>query len=173
MESLSATKIERMIYVIRGQKVMLDTDLADLYEIPTGRMNEQVKRNLERFPSDFMYQLTKEEFEQLRELTDPTGERWKGRRYSPLVFTECGVAMLSSVLSSPRAISVNISIMRTFVRLRSFLSMETTLTDKVGRLEKDTTELFKVVFLRLDNLEKGLPSLPKDRKKIGLSNGNK
>lgn len=172
MEISHPKQIENLIYVIRGQKVMLDKDLADLYEISTGRMNEQVKRNLDRFPHDFMFQLTKEEFEQLRELTDPNGERWKGRRYSPLVFTECGVAMLSSVLSSPRAISVNISIMRTFVRLRSFLSMETTLVDKAGRLEKDTTELFKVVFLRLDNLEQGLPTHPKDRKKIGLSKEN-
>jgi len=169
MEITHPTQIEKLIYVFRGQKVMLDTDLADLYQIPTGRMNEQVKRNLDRFPPDFMFQLTKEEFEQLRELTDTSGERWKGRRYSPLVFTECGVAMLSSVLGSPRAISVNISIMRTFVRLRSFLSMETTLADKVGRLEKDTTELFKVVFLRLDNVEQVLPTHSQDRKKIGLS----
>lgn len=169
MDITTPSQIERMIYVIRGQKVMLDVDLATLYEIPTGRMNEQVKRNPDRFPADFMFQLTKSEFEELRELTDPTGEKWKGRRYSPLVFTECGVAMLSSVLTTPRAISVNISIMRTFVRLRSFLAMETTLTEKVGRLEKTTNELFKIVFERLDNLEEGLPSHPKDRKRIGLN----
>lgn len=159
-----------MIYVIRGQKVMLDVDLATLYEIPTGRMNEQVKRNHDRFPPDFIFQLTKKEFEELRELTDLTGEKWKGRRYTPFVFTECGVAMLSSVLSTKRAIAVNISIMRTFVRLRSFLAMETTITDKVGKLEKATNELFKIVFERLDDLEEGLPCHPKDRKKIGLNN---
>ncbi len=170
MEITSPSQIESMIYVLRNQKVMLDTDLANLYEIPTGRMNEQVKRNLDRFPPDFMFQLTKDEYEQLRELNDPSGERWRMRRSLPLAFTECGVAMLSSVLASPRAISVNIAIMRTFVRLRSFLSMETTLQEQVGLLERDTTELFKVVFQRLDHLERGLPHLPKNRKKIGLSN---
>lgn len=169
MENISPTQIENMIYVIRGQKVMLDSDLADLYEIPTGRMNEQVKRNLDRFPPDFMFQLTDEEYADLLTLTEFKHEGRGGRRKLPFVFTECGVAMLSSVLSSPRAIAMNISIMRTFVRLRSFLSMETTLADKVGRLERDTTELFKVVFTRLDSLEGGLPSLPKDRKRIGLS----
>jgi hypothetical protein len=169
MEITSPTQIENMIYVIRGQKVMLDSDLAVLYEIPTSRLNEQVKRNPDRFPPDFMFQLTEKEFEELQSLTEFKQEGRGGRRKLPLVFTEFGVAMLSSVLSGPRAISVNISIMRTFVKLRSFLSMETTLADKVGRLEKTTNHLFKVVFERLDTLEGGLPSLPKDRKKIGLS----
>lgn len=163
------SQIEKMIYIIRGQKVMLDSDLAELYEIPTGRLNEQVKRNLERFPSDFMFQLSDKEFDDLQNLNEFKHEGRGGRRKMPLVFTECGVAMLSSVLNSPRAISVNISIMRTFVKLRSFLSMETTLNDKVGKLEKSTNHLFKIVFERLDTLEEGLPSHPKDRKKIGLS----
>ena len=171
MEITSPTQIENMIYVIRGQKVMLDSDLAILYEISTSRLNEQVKRSLDRFPADFMFQLTYKEFDELQSLTEFRKEGRGGRRKLPLVFTECGVAMLSSVLSSPRAISVNISIMRTFVKLRSFLSMETTLADKVGRLEKTTNHLFKVVFERLDTLEEGLPSLPKERKKIGLSLG--
>lgn len=161
--------IEKMIYVLRDQKVMLDSDLAELYEIPTGRLNEQVRRNLERFPSDFMFQLSDKEFSEFRKLNEFKNEGRGGRRKLPLVFTECGVAMLSSVLNSPSAISVNISIMRTFVKLRSFLSMETTLTDKVGKLEKSTNHLFKVVFERLDNLESGLPSHSKDRKKIGLN----
>jgi hypothetical protein len=169
MEISNPTQIENMIYVVRGQKVMLDSDLAELYEIPTSRMNEQVKRNLDRFPPDFMFQLTDEEYADLLNLIEFKHEGRGGRRKLPFVFTECGVAMLSSVLSSPRAISVNISIMRTFVRLRSFLSMETTPADKVDRLEKDTAELFKGVFTRLDNLEGGLPSLSKHRKKIGLS----
>lgn len=158
-----------MIYVIRGQEVMLDSDLAELYEIPTSRMNEQVKRNLERFPTDFMFQITENEFDELRSLASESGEQWGGRRKLPLVFTECGVAMLSSVLSSQRAISINISIMRTFVRLRSFLSMETTISDRVGKLEKSTNQLFKIVFEQLDSLEEGLPEHPKDRKKIGLT----
>lgn len=172
MEITNPSQIERMIYIIRGQKVMLDSDLAELYEIPTGRMNEQVKRNLERFPSDFMFQLTEMEFNELQNLMELKKEGRGGRRKMPLVFTECGVAMLSSVLSSSRAISVNITIMRTFVRLRSFLAMETTFSVKVGRLEKSTNHLFKVVFERLDALEEGLPEHPKDRKKIGLTPGN-
>jgi ORF6N domain len=132
-------------------------------------MNEQVKRNLDRFPSDFMFQLTEKEFVELQSLNEFKQEGRGGRRKLPLVFTECGVAMLSSVLNSPRAISVNISIMRIFVKRRSFLSLETNLANKVGKLEKTTTHLFKVVFERLDTLERGQPSLPKDRKKIGLS----
>ena len=138
MEITNPSQIERMIYIIRGQKVMLDSDLAELYEISTGRMNEQVKRNLERFPSDFMFQLTEAEFNELQNLMAQKKEGRGGRRKMPLVFTECGVAMLSSVLSSSRAISVNITIMRTFVRLRSFLAMDTTVSEKVGRLEKST-----------------------------------
>jgi hypothetical protein len=172
MEITNSSQIERMIYIIRGQKVMLDSDLAELYEISTGRMNEQVKRNLERFPSDFMFQLTEVEFNELQNLMAQKREGRGGRRKMPLVFTECGVAMLSSVLSSSRAISVNITIMRTFVRLRSFLAMDTTVAEKVGRLEKSTNHLFKVVFERLDALEEGLPEHPKDRKKIGLTSGN-
>lgn len=171
MDNLSPTKIERMIYVIRGQKVMLDSDLAELYHVPTGRMNEQVKRNLDRFPPDFMFQMTEEEFEQLRKMVDPADEKWGGRRYLPYAFTECGVAMLSSVLSSKQAISVNISIMRTFVRLRSFLAMESNLTEKVGRLEQTTNHLFKVVFERLDALEEvDIPKYehPADRPRIGF-----
>jgi len=168
MQNLTPTKIEKMIYFIRGQKVMLDSDLADLYEVPTKRMNEQVKRNLDRFPTDFMFQLTEEEFEQLRKAIDPLGERWGGRRYFPFVFSECGIAMLSSVLNSPRAISVNISIMRTFVRLRSFLAMESGLAEKMDKLELNTNHLFKVVFERLDSLEETLPEHPRDRKRIGL-----
>lgn len=169
METINSSQIEKMIYIVRGQKVMFDSDLAELYEIPTGRLNEQVKRNLERFPSDFMFQLSDEEFDAFQKLNEFKSEGRGGRRTKPLVFTECGVAMLSSVLNSPRAISVNISIMRTFVKLRSFLSMETTLTDRVGKLEKTTNHLFKVVFERLDNLEESLPSHPNDRKKIGLN----
>jgi len=142
-----------MIFIIRDQKVMLDSDLAKLYEISTSRMNEQIKRNLDRFSTDFMFQLSKNEFEEISKRVDPNGESWGGRRKLPLVFTECGVAMLSSVLNSPRAISVNITIMRTFVRLRSFLAMETTLNERVGKLEKNTNQLFKIVFERLDTLD--------------------
>lgn len=169
MNTITIPAIERMIYVIRGQKVMLDSDLAELYEVETRAFNQAVKRNQSRFPEDFMFQLTDTEFDELQSLTKSRSEGRGGRRKLPFVFTESGVAMLSSVLTSERAAQVNISIIRTFVKLRSFLAMEGTLTEKVGILEKSTNHLFKVVFERLDNLEEGLPSLPKERKKIGLS----
>ena len=170
MSEMSLMKIEKMIYLMRGQKVMLDSDLAQLYEVPTKVFNQAVKRNHERFPDDFMFQLTEKEFEGLKILTD-TGESYGGRRYLPMAFTECGVAMLSSVLTSNRAAQVNISIMRTFIKLRSFLAMESGLVERVGKLEKSTNNLFKVVFERLDSVEStDLPKYehPHDRKRIGL-----
>lgn len=167
MSETNLVKIEKMIYVIRGQKVMLDSDLATLYEVETRTFNQAVKRNLDRFPEDFMFQLAEEEYETLKNAIGKDGT-YGGRRYLPMVFTECGVAMLSSVLTSSRAAQVNISIMRTFIKLRSFLAMESSLAERVGKLEKSTNQLFKVVFERLDDLEDGLPNHPKDRKRIGL-----
>ena len=167
MNPVTIHGIEKMIYIIRGQKVMLDSDLATLYEVPTKVFNQAIRRNLERFPEDFMFQLTDSEFEELKSLMG-TSESYGGRRHLPKVFTECGVAMLSSVLTSSRAAQVNISIMRTFIKLRSFLAMESSLAERVGKLEKSTNHLFKVVFERLDGLEEGLPDHPKDRKRIGL-----
>lgn len=117
-------KIEAMIYSIRGQKVMLDSDLAQLYGVETGALNRQVKRNINRFPSDFMFQLSKIEDESLRCQIGISNEVKGGRRYLPYVFTENGVAMLSSVLSSERAVEINISIMRIFTKLRSFHALE-------------------------------------------------
>ncbi len=171
MSEMSLVKIEEMIYVFRGQKVMLDSDLAELYGVETKRLNEQVNRNLERFPEDFMFQLSPEEYESLRSQFATSKKGKGGRRYQPLVFTENGVAMLSSVLNSSKAIQVNISIMRIFVKLRSFLAMETGVAERVGKFEKSTNHLFKVVFERLDALEES--ELPKyehshDRKRIGL-----
>lgn len=159
--------IEKIIYLIRGQKVMLDSDLAKLYEVSTKVFNQAIKRNLDRFPEDFMFQLTDTEFEELKSHISGTGN-YGGRRYLPMVFTECGVAMLSSVLTSGRAAQVNISIMRTFIKLRSFLAMESSLVQQVGKLERSTNQLFRIVFERLDNLEEELPIHPKDRRKIGL-----
>lgn len=160
--------IEAMIYSIRGNRVMLDSDLAKLYGVETKRLNEQVRRNSDRFPPDFMFKLSSEEFEVLKShfATSKTGSG--GKQKQPLVFTENGVAMLSGVLNSKRAIQVNITIMRTFTKLRSFLAMESSLKDEVGSLKKNTNQLFKIVFERLDDLEVALPEHPKDRKKIGL-----
>lgn len=117
------------INIIRGQKVMLDEDLAELYEVQTKRLNEQVKRNKDRFPSDFMFQLTKEEFENLK--SQFATSSWGGRRILPYTFTEHGVLMLSSVLKSKRAIKVNIQIMRIFTKMRKLLMSQKDLTLKV------------------------------------------
>jgi len=129
--------IERKIYLIRGEKVMLDSDLAVLYEVETFNLNKAVKRNIDRFPEDFMFQLTKEEADSLRfQIGMSKTEGRGGRRYLPYVFTEQGVAMLSTVLNSERAVKVNIEIMRTFVRLRQMLASNAELSRKLQALEK-------------------------------------
>lgn len=129
------TSIERKIFVIRGQNVMLDRDLAELYGVPTKRLNEQVRRNIKRFPEDFMFQLTRSEARSLRS-QNATLKRGRHSKYLPYVFTEQGVAMLSSVLTSERAMQVNVAIMRTFVRLRRMLSAHKELACKLAELEK-------------------------------------
>src|SRR3989337_836613 len=150
--------------MIRGQKVMLDVDLAAIYGVTTKRLNEQVRRNLRRFPSDFMFQLTSEEAESLRSQI-ATSKRG-GRRYLPYVFTEQGVAMLSSVLNSERAIEVNILIMRAFVKLREMLATHKDLAKKLEGMEKNYDEQFKVVFEAIYELMK--PPEPK-KKQIGVN----
>ena len=119
--SISVQLIERRIYLIRGQKVMIDFDLAELYGVPTKRLNERISRNKKRFPEDFMFRLTKEETESLRSQFATSNRGRGGRRYLPYAFTEQGVAMLSTVLNSEQAIAVNITIMRAFVKLRQML----------------------------------------------------
>jgi hypothetical protein len=159
MTEVSLSKIEKMIYVIRGQKVMLDSDLAELYSVETKAFNRQVSRNEIRFPPDFMFRLTSEEHEFLRCQIGTSNIGRGGRRYLPLVFTEGGVAMLSSVLSSDRAAVVNISIIRTFIKRRSFLAMENSLVEKIDKMEQGKNKLFKVVFERLDAVEDATPVL--------------
>lgn len=170
MNSQELSQIKNMIYIVRQQRVMLDSDLANLYGVETKRLNEAVKRNISRFPPDFMFQLNTPEFEILRSQFATSSGEHGGRRALPYVFTECGVAMLSSALKSERAAQVNIAIMRTFVKLRSFLAIESTLSEKISNLEKDTHQLFKVVFQRLDGLEHTLPNHSKNRKRIGIKN---
>ncbi|RLA66974.1 MAG: ORF6N domain-containing protein [Epsilonproteobacteria bacterium] len=160
--------IESMIYIIRGQKVMLDSDLAKLYEVETKALKRAVRRNIERFPHDFMYELTKEELENWRYQFGTSNKEKMGLRIPPFAFTEQGVTMLSSVLKSSKAIQVNISIVRIFIKMRKLLLSEESLTDRMGKLEKGTDKLFRVVFERLDKLENDAPVLPKRRKRIGL-----
>lgn len=127
-------QIERAIHVIRGQRVMLDSDLANLYGVPTKVLLQAVKRNLDRFPHDFAYQLTEQEFINLRSQIVTSSLGHGGRRYPPWVFTEQGVAMLSSALNSPTAIRVNVEIMRAFVRLRRLLATPGELVEQLQRL---------------------------------------
>lgn len=138
--------IERKIYLIRGKKVMLDFDLAVLYEVETKNLNRAINRNSQRFPSDFMFKLSQLEADSLRCQIGTSNIGRGGRRYLPYAFTEQGVAMLSGILRSDRAIQVNIAIMRTFVKLREILSTHEKLAKKLYELESKYDEKFAVVF---------------------------
>lgn len=139
-------RIAQKIYRIRGQKVMLDSDLAELYDVETKTLNRAVKRNLTRFPEDFMFQLTPEEHENLRYQIGTSSSEYGGRRYLPYAFTEQGIAMLSSVLRSERAVEVNIAIMRTFVKMRELMASHAELARKIEAMEKKYDEQFQDVF---------------------------
>ncbi len=127
--------VERCIRIVRGMKVILDKDLAELYQVTTGRLNEQVKHNIERFPSDFMFRLTREEAKFLRSQF-ATLKRGEHIKYFPYAFTELGVAMLSSVLHSDRAVQMNIYIMRAFIKLREIMAKDAEVAEKIKELEK-------------------------------------
>ena len=164
MTSLALQKtIEQKILLIRGKKVMLDKDLAMLYEVPTKRLNEQVKRNIERFPEDFMFQLTKREKAEVVANCD----HLKTLKFSPQLpyaFTEQGVAMLSSVLNSKRAIMANIQIMRTFTKIRELLATHKDLQRKIEDMESKYDQQFKAVFEAIRQLlEPPIPEKPKGR----------
>jgi len=154
-------RIERRIYLFRGQKVMLDTDLAALYAVTVSRLNEAVKRNLERFPPDFMFRLTRVESTSLTSQSAISNRRG-GRRTPPYAFTQEGVAMLSSVLRSHRAIAVNIQIMRVFVRLRELLASHADLRRKIEDMEKKYDHQFSAVFDAIRQLM--APPAPKCRR---------
>jgi hypothetical protein len=159
---VSVQLIEQRIYVIRGDKVMLDSDLAELYEVDTRSLVQAVKRNSARFPTDFMFQLTTEEHESLRSQIVISNAGRGGRRYPPYAFTEQGIAMLSSVLNSERAIQVNIAIMRAFVKLREMISSDEDLAKKLTALEKKYDAQFQAVFTAIKRLMQ--PPAKKDRR---------
>ncbi len=160
-----AELIERKIYLIRNKKVMLDSDLAELYDVETKVLNQAVKRNIARFPEDFMFQLNKEEASELSRSQFVTLKRGQNIKYLPHAFTENGVAMLSSVLNSERAIQVNIQIMRTFTKLREMFISHKDLKQKIKEMEKKYDAQFKIVF----NAIKELMSPPeKQVRKIGF-----
>lgn len=168
---LPSERIARSILLLRGQRVLLDADLAQLYGVATKVLVQAVKRNLERFPGDFMFQLTDQEFRHLRshpvtsslESLAPVG--WGGRRSAPYAFTEQGVAMLSSVLSSPQAIAVNIEVMRAFVRLREVLAGNRKLAAKLGELERKLEGHDQTITNIIDAIRQLMepPSAPKKR----------
>lgn len=166
--TVPAPKIERSILTIREQRVMLDADLARLYGVPTKALVQAVKRNLARFPEDFMFQLSAAEATALRSRTVTSNVGRGGRRYLPYVFTEQGVAMLSSILRSARAIQTNIAIMRAFVMLRGLFATHIDLARKLDALERKYDAQFKVVF---DAIHALMAPSPSPRRMIGFRPG--
>jgi len=145
-------RIQKCIYMMRGRKVMLDNDLAGLYGVQTKVLLQAIKRNIERFPADFMFQLSTSEFKILR--SQIVTSSWGGRRYAPYAFTEQGVAMLSSVLGSKRAIEINIAIMRFFVRLREVLADNAALRKKLEEHEDKIKYIFNILGQMIQDKEK-------------------
>jgi hypothetical protein len=166
--------IARRIYRIRGEKVMLDSDLAELYRVPTKRLNEAVKRNLDRFPGDFMFQLTKDEFENWRSQIATSKPAAKmGLRRPPYAFTEHGVAMLSSVLHSKRAVQMNILIIRAFVQIRELLSSNKDLAARVEKLEAEHQEHKSIIGILAEEIDE-LKLLPEpSKRRIGYKTDDK
>jgi hypothetical protein len=158
--------IERRIYLIRGEKVMLDADLADLYGVSTKAFNQAVKRNPDRFPADFMFQLNKDEAGNLRSQTVTSS--WGGRRYLPYVFTEHGVSMLSSVLNSDRAVQVNIAIMRAFVKLREIMATHKDLAHKIEALERKYAKHDQQIQIVFDAIKRLLEPPVSPKRRIGF-----
>ena len=162
-------QIQEKIYLIRGQKVMLASDLAKLYMVETFNLNKAVKRNIDRFPEDFMFQLTREEADSLKFQIGMSNQSGRGgRRYLPYVFTEQGVAMLSSVLSSKRAIQVNIAIIRAFVKLREILSTHKKLAHKLQELEKKIENQGEKIYTIFEAINSLMAPPGKKKRKIGF-----
>lgn len=165
--------VESLIHVIRGQKVMLDRELAALYDVPTGALNQAVRRNLDRFPEDFMFQLTKEEAQNLK--SQSVTSSWGGRRIAPSAFTEHGVAMLSAVLRSDRAVQMSIGIIRAFIRMRELMAHYKEIAARVEKLERGHERTASVIEVPVEDIDrlgrevrelKALP--PATKRKIGF-----
>lgn len=162
------TQIESKIYKIHNQRVMLDNDLAELYGVTTKRLNEQVKRNLKRFPEDFMYRLSKLEWESLRSQFATSKNGRGGRRYYPRVFTEHGAIMLASILNSERAVNTSIFVVRAFIKLREQLSLTDKLSRKIIKMEKEVTRHDKEIIALFTALKQLISPPTKPKKKIGF-----
>ncbi len=165
-------KILNRIYVVRGQKIMIDEDLAEMYGVQTRRLNEQVKRNIKRFPKDFMFALTQKEFQNLK--SQNATSNWGGRRKLPNAFTEQGIAMLSSILNSDTAIEVNIRVIRVFTRLREYALTHKEILLQLAKLEKEvkgnSKDIENIFMVLKELLEK--ESKPATRNKIGFKHYN-
>jgi hypothetical protein len=159
--------VERRIYMVRGQKVMLDADLAELYQVPTKRVNEQVQRNLGRFPKDFMFRLKPAEAENLR--SQIATSSWGGRRNLPYAFTEHGVAMLSAVLASERAVKMSVLIIRAFVRMRELIANHKELAARVEKIEDMQNRQNSAITILADEISdlKAIPP-PGPKRRIGF-----
>ena len=169
-ELVPEKKILRVIMVIRGEKVILDSDLAELYGVETRRLNEQVRRNIDKFPEDFMFQLTKEEFDNLKSQFATSSSGWGGRRKPPLVFTEHGALQAANVLSSKQANKMSVFIVRTFIRLRTMALTNEKLSRKVDQLEKRVSNHDKILIELVREIRKMIdtPTPIGKRKSIGF-----
>ena len=164
--TIISANLESIIYLARGHKVMLDEDLARLYGVETRILTRAVRRNLDRFPEDFMFQLSDQEVTDLRSQFGISSSTYGGRRYRPFAFTEQGIAMLSTVLRSKQAVKVNIEIMRTFVKLREFIASNRDLALRLDDLERRYDHQFKVVFDAIRELM--LPKEPPRKRRLGF-----
>ncbi len=162
-------RIERPIFLIRGERVILDADLAELYGVETRRLNEQVRRNIERFPQDFMFQLLAEEFSNLKSHFATSRSGWGGRRKLPFAFTEHGAIMAASVLNTPRAVEMSVFVVRAFVRLRSVLATHTAVAAKVAELESKLATHDEQIVALIEAIKQLMaPSEPPKRRRIGF-----
>lgn len=167
-EMISNEVVATKIYFVRGQKVMVDRDLAELYGVETRILKQAVRRNIKRFPKDFMFEMTKEEFEDWRSQIVMSKSDLKGLRYTPFCFTEHGVLMLSSVLNSDQALAVNIQIMRVFTKMREMLTTNTELLLKMEKMEKKVSNQDKDIKAIFQYLKQFLKQEQKPRKEIGF-----
>ncbi|MFQ5779519.1 MAG: ORF6N domain-containing protein [Nitrospiria bacterium] len=165
---LPTKRIEQLIFLIRGQKVMMDSDLARIYGITTKRLNQQVKRNLDRFPKDFIFQLTKKEFSNLILQIATSSSGYGGRRTLPYVFTEHGAIMLASVLNSPIAVRASLQVVRAFVRLREMLATNKELAGKLAKLERKLEGHDQAISNLFEAIRQLLNQPESNRRKIGF-----
>ena len=168
MERIPIEIIEKKIYLIRNQRVMLDSDIAELYGVTTKRFNEQVKRNIERFPEDFMFKLTDAEYKILRSQFATSNIIHGGRRYTPYVFTEHGAIMAATILNSSKAVEMSIFVVRAFVKLREITSGNKELAQKLNELEKKYEKHDKDIKAIIDAIRQLMTPLEKTKRKIGF-----